>query len=62
MSLSASQAGEPENRQTNDPEHTIVSSILKDLIFRRKSQKNMQFMYIMYQYAKMMQSMHRGLG
>ena len=29
----ASQAG--ENSQTNDPEHTIVSSILTDLIFRR---------------------------
>ena len=28
-----SQAG--ENSQTNDPEHTVVSSYLKDLIFRR---------------------------
>ena len=33
MSLTASQAR--ENSQTNDPEHTIVSSIQTDLIFRR---------------------------
>ena len=31
MSLTASKAG--ENSQTNDPEHTIVSSILADPIF-----------------------------
>ena len=33
VSLTASQAG--ENSQSNVPEHTIVSSILTDLIFRR---------------------------
>ena len=33
VSLSVSQAG--ENSQSNVPEHTIVSSILTDLIFRR---------------------------
>ena len=37
MSLIASQAG--ENSQTNDPEHTIVSSILTDLIFRRNHER-----------------------
>ena len=37
MSLTASRAG--ENSQTNDPEHTIVSSIPTDLIFRRDHER-----------------------
>ena len=46
MSLTASQAG--ENSQTIDPEHTIVSSILTDLIFRR-NQKEEQYCRNQYQ-------------
>ena len=37
VSLTASQAG--ENSQSNVPEHTIVSSILTDLIFRRNHRR-----------------------
>ena len=37
MSLTASQPG--ENSQTNDPDYTIVSSILTDLIFRRNHER-----------------------
>jgi hypothetical protein len=33
----ASQAGERENSKTNGPEHTIVFSILTDLIFKRSN-------------------------
>ncbi len=35
LSVTASQAG--KNSQTNGPEHTIVSSILTDLIFQRSN-------------------------
>ncbi len=35
VSIMASQAG--ENSQTNGSEHTIVSSILTDLIFKRRN-------------------------
>jgi hypothetical protein len=35
VSLTASQAG--ENSQTNGPEHTILSSILTDLIIKRNN-------------------------
>jgi hypothetical protein len=37
VSLTASQAG--ENRQTNGFEHTIESSILMDLIFRKTAEE-----------------------
>jgi hypothetical protein len=39
MSITASQTG--ENSKTNGPEHTIVSSILTDLIFKKGNGRRM---------------------
>ena len=51
MSLMAPQAG--ENIQTNDPKHTIISSILTDPIFRINHEKKSSIVGTIIKQAKL---------